>query len=363
MYGNVVINDLKNKEEGVNTSSRSSHVKIWVDCLNCKETFLRRSSALRGKHRCIPNKIVDGVMQKWCNDCKQFKNIEEFGDNLNTSDKHGRECKLCRKTRSKKDRSLFSRQEATNEVLIKRVFHNKKLDKNFQVGDDLIDLEFLIKLWNLQENLCYYTKIPMTLRTKGALHSASLDRIDSSKGYTKQNTVWCTRAVNFMKNDSSIGELLNFIEKWDFCKSFNPIRAEHKLLHPDAKTPTKSRDTDAGHDLYSIENVIIQPGTTINVRTGIILTVPNNYYITVEGRSSLFKNGVIPARGIIDATYTGELIVALTNQSHKEYKIEVGDRVAQFIVHKCYDIDITMVDDFSPQYNVRGTAGYGSSGK
>ena len=77
----------------------------------------------------------------------------------------------------------------------------------------------------------------------------------------------------------------------------------------------------------------------------------------------MFMRGITPNRGIIDATYCGEVIVSLVNISDEEYKVAVGDRIAQIILHKCYDAEFFVVDEFSPSYNKRGTAGFGSSGK
>jgi dUTP pyrophosphatase len=141
------------------------------------------------------------------------------------------------------------------------------------------------------------------------------------------------------------------------------IKLETKLIHPDAKLPFRKRTTDAGWDLYSVEDVIIGPQITKNIHTGICISAPEGYYYTIEGRSSMFMRGITPNRGIIDATYCGEVIVSLVNKSNEEYKITVGDRIAQIILHRCYDANFFVVDEFSSDYNKRGTAGFGSSGK
>jgi dUTP pyrophosphatase len=141
------------------------------------------------------------------------------------------------------------------------------------------------------------------------------------------------------------------------------VKLETKLIHGDAKLPFRKRTTDAGWDLYSVENVAIEPQSTTNVHTGICISAPEGYYYTIEGRSSMFMQGITPNRGIIDATYCGEVIVSLVNMSDKEYKVIVGDRIAQIILHKYYNAEFFVVDEFSPDYNKRGTAGFGSSGK
>ncbi len=71
-----------------------------------------------------------------------------------------------------------------------------------------ISLEFLRSLWNKQKGLCALTgvKLEMPLGTSGFLNvkpfnGASLDRIDSSKGYVEGNVQFICMGINFMKNE------------------------------------------------------------------------------------------------------------------------------------------------------------------
>jgi len=141
------------------------------------------------------------------------------------------------------------------------------------------------------------------------------------------------------------------------------VRLETKFIHSDAKLPYRKRDTDAGYDIHAVENVILKPHSVTTVHTGIQISAPEGFYYTIEGRSSLFKAGINPHRGIIDATYTGEVVVALVSMSDEPYEVKVGDRIAQIVLHKYYDADFALVDEFSTQYDQRGTDGFGSSGR
>jgi hypothetical protein len=67
---------------------------------------------------------------------------------------------------------------------------------------------------------------------------------------------------------------------------------------------------------------------------------PEGFYYTIEGRSSLWELGILPYRGIIDATYTGPLSVYMLNNSPKDYTVSVGDKIAQIILHRINDFDI-----------------------
>jgi hypothetical protein len=71
------------------------------------------------------------------------------------------------------------------------------------------NIEFLITIedaWDLfikQDKKCKLSGLPITLREKSKDYnaSASLDRIDSSKGYTKENIQWIHKKINTMKMD------------------------------------------------------------------------------------------------------------------------------------------------------------------
>ena len=141
------------------------------------------------------------------------------------------------------------------------------------------------------------------------------------------------------------------------------IRMEVRLIHELAKLPFRQRDTDAGYDIYSIENVILPIHGAMLIKTGIQIAAPPGYYYTIEGRSSLWRQGIFPNRGIIDSTYCGEVVVSLVNVNGNPFEIAIGDRIAQIILHKQYDAKFEIVENFSDLYNQRGTAGFGSTGR
>ena len=147
------------------------------------------------------------------------------------------------------------------------------------------------------------------------------------------------------------------------CAPGDYIRLEYKIIHPDAKVPFRKRATDAGYDLYSIDDIDIQPHATENVRCGIIIVCPEGYYIVIEGRSSMYLNCVAPFHAIIDSTYTGEMMVRLMNIGDTVYHVKKHDRIAQITIHRAYNADFVEVSEFSDAYNQRGIAGFGSSGR
>lgn len=141
------------------------------------------------------------------------------------------------------------------------------------------------------------------------------------------------------------------------------IRMEVQLMDPLAKLPHKVRDTDAGYDLYSIEAKTLQPHQATIVRTGIKISAPPGYYYTIEGRSSLWSIGIFPNRGVIDATFCGEIVVSLVNVNDQPYQVNIGDRIAQILIHEQHQAHFDLVGEFSGPYSARGLNGFGSSGK
>lgn len=136
-----------------------------------------------------------------------------------------------------------------------------------------------------------------------------------------------------------------------------------KKLQWDAWMPTKGHPGDAGMDIYSIDDYILNPGERVSVRTGIALDIPEGHVGLVHPRSGLaFKYGItiVNAPGTIDSGYRGEIMVCLLNTSDKEYMVYKGDRVAQIVIQRFSAAVLEEVDALSD--SVRGEDGFGSTG-
>lgn len=114
-----------------------------------------------------------------------------------------------------------------------------------------------------------------------------------------------------------------------------------KLLHPEAKLPTRGSAAAAGYDLYSVETLSIAPGETKLLHTGLAIEIPENFWAGIYARSGLAtKKGLRPANcvGVIDSDYRGEIMVAFHNDSFSYQLIEAGDRIAQLVFHPLVSI-------------------------
>lgn len=135
-----------------------------------------------------------------------------------------------------------------------------------------------------------------------------------------------------------------------------------KKTHPAAKIPTYALSGDAGMDLYSIENITIDPMAVVQVKTGVEIELPKGTVGLVWDKSGLATNyGISVMGGVFDENYRGELIVSLINLSKDLFAINQGEKVAQLLIQKIEHPEVIEVRELSP--SERGRGRLGSTGK
>ena len=160
-----------------------------------------------------------------------------------------------------------------------------------------------------------------------------------------------------------------------------------KLLHPAARAPTVTyAGSDLGFDLYAVEDVRLEPGVPVKVRTGIAVEGPLGCGFVLGDRSSMAARGVTYAGGRIDAGYRGEILVCLINVNQPAYGLRVehdaeghvtgatleksdvsvlvqsGDKIVQMSPFQAMThYEITIVEELTP--SARAAQGFGSSGR
>lgn len=142
------------------------------------------------------------------------------------------------------------------------------------------------------------------------------------------------------------------------------IKVEIKKLNEDAIIPQYAHKTDAGADVFAVEEVTLKPHETALVKTGIAVAIPVGYEIQVRPRSGLsLKTNlrVANAPGTIDSDYRGEVCVIMTNTGNLSYTINKGDKIAQLVIAPVPMIDWITVEELSP--TERGEGGFGSTDK
>lgn len=142
-----------------------------------------------------------------------------------------------------------------------------------------------------------------------------------------------------------------------------------KRMNKEAKLPTRGSEKAAAYDVYAClpdKNalVTIMPHQTMLIGTGLRMAPPEGFYVGVYARSWLSsKEGLRPANcvGVIDEDYRGEYLVAVHNDSEVTRSVRHGDKIAQILLQKRYDMDFEEVDELDT--TGRGDGGFGSTGK
>ena len=169
------------------------------------------------------------------------------------------------------------------------------------------------------------------------------------------------------------------------------------------KSPTRANPTDAGIDLYVpydltrvdmnkmiemtkcnvrvdispqtgyMSNIIISPGESALVPSGIKVNIPDGYVLKVEDKSSIaVVKGLHVTAGVIDSSYEGEILISVVNVTNKDSaaaKMAVlcpGDKFAQLVLYPIetpQPVEVeTAVELFKDKVSNRGEDGFGSTG-
>jgi hypothetical protein len=149
----------------------------------------------------------------------------ECGDKLlrdisvvNRNQKLGRKI-YCSRECANKNHSIEHQNKTDEFSPFRNIFKKAKQRSSKKKIDFLISLENLKDIWDKQNGKCPYTGWDMTLSSKTTDKSiltpfkASVDRIDSSKGYIPGNIQFVSYMANIAKNNFHENELI------DFCKA------------------------------------------------------------------------------------------------------------------------------------------------
>jgi len=135
-----------------------------------------------------------------------------------------------------------------------------------------------------------------------------------------------------------------------------------KKLHKDAVIPTRAHDDDAGMDVYSVNDITIEPRSDILVGLGLACEFPSNYVLmncNKSGRATKLK--LDKGAEVIDSGYRGQIHVHLFNHSDNTVFISKGEKIAQLILFPIWNGQPEEVEELSDNTS-RGTGGFGSTG-
>jgi dUTP pyrophosphatase len=144
----------------------------------------------------------------------------------------------------------------------------------------------------------------------------------------------------------------------------NEVEVLLQQLDPGLDVPCYARPGDAGADLCSAEDFVLEPGERRTVGTGVAIALPEGFAGFVHPRSGLaarFGVSIVNAPGTVDAGYRGEIKVCLINTDRRHpVRFRRGDRIAQLVVQRVERARFVVVPALPD--SVRGSGGYGSTG-
>lgn len=145
------------------------------------------------------------------------------------------------------------------------------------------------------------------------------------------------------------------------------LKTINVMLDEGAYMPTRAHDSDAGLDLYTPIDFFISYKDSKVIDTGVHVQIPEGYVGFLKSKSGLNVKSNIITEGVIDAGYTGSIVVKVRSVgSVGDYvnsikKFNKGDKITQLVILPIETPKCVLVDKF--EETERGDNGFGSTGK
>jgi len=139
------------------------------------------------------------------------------------------------------------------------------------------------------------------------------------------------------------------------------VELKVQRIHEDAKLPLYQHKGDAGLDIFSSIDCVLQAGQVKPIPTGIKVAVPEGYVGLVWDKSGISLKGVHRLAGVIDSGYRGEVRVVMVNLGDKPFFVEKGMKIAQLLIQPVSEVKVAEVEEL--EKTPRGEEGFGSTGK
>ena len=132
-----------------------------------------------------------------------------------------------------------------------------------------------------------------------------------------------------------------------------------------ASLPEYQSGGSAGADLRAVLDapVILPPGKTKLIPTGLFIEIPEGYEAQIRPRSGLaLKHGItfLNSPGTIDSDYRGEIKIIMTNFGEENFTVENGMRIGQIVFARVFRGEFIEVKELNK--TERDEGGFGHSG-
>ncbi len=150
-----------------------------------------------------------------------------------------------------------------------------------------------------------------------------------------------------------------------FLDTFEPLEEEEiREIYHEIKLPKRATKGSAGYDFFTPFPIVLGPGATVKVPTGIRVEMQENWVLKCYPRSGLgfkYRLQLNNTVGIIDSDYfysdnEGHIFAKITNDSNEKKVLEI-DAGQGFMQGIFVEYGITMDDDVTDVRN----GGFGST--
>ncbi len=150
-----------------------------------------------------------------------------------------------------------------------------------------------------------------------------------------------------------------------FLDTFEPLEeSELREIYHEIKLPKRATRGSAGYDFFTPFPIVLAPGKTVKVPTGIRVEMQENWVLKCYPRSGLgfkYRLQLNNTVGIIDSDYfysdnEGHIMAKITNDSNEKKILEL-DAGKGFMQGIFVEYGITMDDDITEVRN----GGFGST--
>ncbi len=132
-------------------------------------------------------------------------------------------------------------------------------------------------------------------------------------------------------------------------------------LDEGAFKPEKAHASDGGFDIKTPAYRMVKPKDSVVIDTGVHMYIPDGYVGLLVSKSGLNVKNSITGTGLIDAGYTGSIVVKLYNDSSEFHSFNKGDKLIQLVVLPIPEVELEEAE--ATPKTERGNKGFGSSGK
>ena len=141
----------------------------------------------------------------------------------------------------------------------------------------------------------------------------------------------------------------------------NLMKTINVMLDEGAIMPTRAHTADAGLDLYAPADIVVRANDSAVIDTGVHMEIPEGYVGMLKSNSGLNVKNNITNEGVIDAGYTGSIVVKLYNNGGVFTKLKKGSKISQLVILPIETPEPVLVDKFND--SERGNNGFGSTGE